>query len=176
MGQLMLKYHPILTSKEIFAANKVKFPHTDKALIVILTNRCNILAKGLPSLFLRFGTMTAHDFHIENLRPLRPAARIICSSRGIWPRGKYIYSASSYSVWCYGEPDRMHQRHPIWCQKPCNRGKVTVRMAHADIFENDYQNNAVQTAALMPVTKISGCISHNAVVSPYHPKPICRTF
>ena len=51
MDQLQLKYHPVLTAKEIFAANKVKFPHADKALIIILTIRCNILAKGLPPLF-----------------------------------------------------------------------------------------------------------------------------
>jgi hypothetical protein len=51
MGQLQLKYHPILTAKEIFAANKVKFPHADKALIIILTNRYNIQAKGLSQLF-----------------------------------------------------------------------------------------------------------------------------
>jgi hypothetical protein len=50
MGQLQLKYHHILTAKEIFAANEVKFSHADKALIVILTNRCNILLKGLPPL------------------------------------------------------------------------------------------------------------------------------
>ena len=50
MDQLQLKYHPILTAKEIFAAKKVKFSHVDKALIIILTNRCNILVKGLPPL------------------------------------------------------------------------------------------------------------------------------
>ena len=41
MGQLQLKNHPILTMKEIFSANKLKLPHADKALIMILTNRCN---------------------------------------------------------------------------------------------------------------------------------------
>jgi hypothetical protein len=51
MGQLQLKYHPMLTAKEIFAANKVKLPNADKAFIIILTNRCNILAKGLSPLF-----------------------------------------------------------------------------------------------------------------------------
>jgi hypothetical protein len=30
MDQLHLKYHPILTAKEIFAANKEKFPHAVK--------------------------------------------------------------------------------------------------------------------------------------------------
>ena len=52
MGQLQLKYHPILTAKEIFAANKIKLPHADTLIIIILTNRCNILAKGLPPMFL----------------------------------------------------------------------------------------------------------------------------
>jgi hypothetical protein len=51
MDQLQLKYHPILTAKEIFAVNKVKLSHAGKALIIILTNGCNILAKGLPPLF-----------------------------------------------------------------------------------------------------------------------------
>tara|TARA_B100001093_G_scaffold336110_1_gene320965 strand:+ start:3888 stop:4043 length:156 start_codon:yes stop_codon:yes gene_type:complete len=51
MGQLQLEYHPILTAKEIFAANKVKFLHADNTLMIVLTNHCNILAKGLPSLF-----------------------------------------------------------------------------------------------------------------------------
>jgi hypothetical protein len=51
MDQLLLEYYPILTAKEIFAANKVKFPHVDKALIIILTYGWNMLAKGLPPLF-----------------------------------------------------------------------------------------------------------------------------
>jgi hypothetical protein len=36
--------------------------------------------------------------------PSRPAARVICSSEGVQPRGKYIYSLSGYSVWRYEEP------------------------------------------------------------------------
>ena len=51
MDQLQLKYYSILTAKEIFAANKVKFPHADKTFIIILTNRCDVLAKGLSPLF-----------------------------------------------------------------------------------------------------------------------------
>jgi hypothetical protein len=51
MGQLQLKNHPTLTPKELFAANEGRSLHADKALTIILTNRCNILAKSLPSLF-----------------------------------------------------------------------------------------------------------------------------
>ena len=42
MVQLQLKYHPILTVKEIFAANKAKLPHTDRAFIMILRVRCSM--------------------------------------------------------------------------------------------------------------------------------------
>ena len=37
-------------------------------------------------------------------------------------------------------PDRIHYRYPIWCQRPRNRGKITVKMAHADMFKHVHWN------------------------------------
>ena len=96
--------------------------------------------------------MLAHDFHIERLQPLAPRR-----TRHVFKRGRIAYYENIFiqpAVTAFGfvmNPNRMHQRQPIRCQWPRNRGKLTVKMAHADMFKHAHQNNPVKTAALTPV-------------------------
>jgi len=115
MGQLDLKYHTILTTKEIFTARKIKLPHADKSVVIFLANLGDVRPKAPAPMPQCFCSMANHDFDIQNLQPLRASGSGHLLKRWQIATRKNIFIQPAITAPCrLMNPDRMYHRNAIW--------------------------------------------------------------